>query len=147
MRANAQGTGVVNTVGAMNGYRVPAHMKGPLGSFWKVRVPGVMRDGTGATTVRYTFGRASPEALGFFCHPVFLSTLFVVLVAGTRRGRLGDQLGRHTLGRRAPVGPVRARDARLDRPHRREISTWDTAQKNEAMEDVSKEPSGTSALY
>ena len=32
-----QGTGVVNTIGAMNGFRVPAHMKGPLDTFWKAR--------------------------------------------------------------------------------------------------------------
>eukprot|EP00607_Mallomonas_marina_P010783 CAMPEP_0182422184 /NCGR_PEP_ID=MMETSP1167-20130531/7784_1 /TAXON_ID=2988 /ORGANISM="Mallomonas Sp, Strain CCMP3275" /LENGTH=424 /DNA_ID=CAMNT_0024599995 /DNA_START=277 /DNA_END=1548 /DNA_ORIENTATION=- len=29
-----QGTGVVNTIGAMNGFRVPAHMKGPLDTHW-----------------------------------------------------------------------------------------------------------------
>eukprot|EP00981_Chlorochromonas_danica_P008400 scaffold2187_cov182-Ochromonas_danica.AAC.1 len=29
--------GVVNTVGAMNGYRVPKEKKGPLGTFWKAR--------------------------------------------------------------------------------------------------------------
>ena len=34
---NPQGVGVVNTIGAMNGYRVPAHMKGPLDTFWKIR--------------------------------------------------------------------------------------------------------------
>jgi hypothetical protein len=32
-----QGTGIVNTIGAMNGRRVPAHMKGPLDKFWKIR--------------------------------------------------------------------------------------------------------------
>jgi hypothetical protein len=32
-----QGQGVVNTIGAMNGYRVPKDKKGPLGSFWKAR--------------------------------------------------------------------------------------------------------------
>jgi len=32
-----QGNGVVNTIGAMNGFRVPAHMKGPLDTHWKIR--------------------------------------------------------------------------------------------------------------
>jgi len=32
-----QGTGPVNTIGAMNGFRVPKHMKGPLDTFWKIR--------------------------------------------------------------------------------------------------------------
>lgn len=35
--AHEQGKGIVNTVGAMNGFRVPADKKGPLGSFWKAR--------------------------------------------------------------------------------------------------------------
>mmetsp|Transcript_30004 Transcript_30004/g.92785 ORF Transcript_30004/g.92785 Transcript_30004/m.92785 type:complete len:522 (+) Transcript_30004:99-1664(+) len=34
-----QGDGVINTIGAMNGYRVPAHMKGPLDTKWKIRDP------------------------------------------------------------------------------------------------------------
>ncbi|KAJ8609541.1 hypothetical protein CTAYLR_006037 [Chrysophaeum taylorii] len=29
--------GLVNTIGAMNGFRVPKHMKGPLDTFWKIR--------------------------------------------------------------------------------------------------------------
>lgn len=32
-----QGHGVVNTIGAMNGYRVPKEKKGPLDTFWKIR--------------------------------------------------------------------------------------------------------------
>eukprot|EP01036_Dinobryon_divergens_P030362 gene30362-39595_t len=32
-----QGNGVVNTIGAMNGYRVPKEKKGPLDKFWKIR--------------------------------------------------------------------------------------------------------------
>ncbi|CAE7565330.1 unnamed protein product, partial [Symbiodinium microadriaticum] len=32
-----QGDGPVNTIGAMNGFRVPKHMKGPLDTFWKIR--------------------------------------------------------------------------------------------------------------
>ena len=32
-----QGRGLVNTIGAMNGYRVPAHKKGPLDTFWKIK--------------------------------------------------------------------------------------------------------------
>ena len=32
-----QGTGVVNTIGAMNGHRVPKDQKGPLDTFWKAR--------------------------------------------------------------------------------------------------------------
>lgn len=32
-----QGNGAVNTIGAMNGFRVPKHMKGPLDTFWKIR--------------------------------------------------------------------------------------------------------------
>jgi hypothetical protein len=32
-----QGHGPVNTIGAMNGRRVPADKKGPLGAFWKAR--------------------------------------------------------------------------------------------------------------
>jgi hypothetical protein len=34
---NPQGVGVVNTIGAMNGFRVPADQKGPLDTFWKIR--------------------------------------------------------------------------------------------------------------
>jgi len=34
---NPQGYGVVNTIGAMNGFRVPADQKGPLDTFWKIR--------------------------------------------------------------------------------------------------------------
>ena len=34
---NHQGYGVVNTIGAMNGRRVPADQKGPLDTFWKIR--------------------------------------------------------------------------------------------------------------
>ena len=37
VKANPQGTGVVNTIGAMNGFRVPENMKGPLDTFWKIR--------------------------------------------------------------------------------------------------------------
>ena len=32
-----QGNGVVNTIGAMNGFRVPKDQKGPLDTFWKIR--------------------------------------------------------------------------------------------------------------
>lgn len=32
-----QGEGVVNTIGAMNGFRVPAHLKGTLTDHWKIR--------------------------------------------------------------------------------------------------------------
>lgn len=32
-----QGYGPVNTIGAMNGHRVPADKKGPLGTFWRAR--------------------------------------------------------------------------------------------------------------
>jgi len=32
-----QGEGPVNTIGALNGKRVPANMKGPLDTFWKIR--------------------------------------------------------------------------------------------------------------
>lgn len=32
-----QGTGAVNTIGAMNGFRVPKNQKGPLDTFWKIR--------------------------------------------------------------------------------------------------------------
>jgi hypothetical protein len=34
---NYQGVGVVNTIGAMNGKRVPIDKKGPLDSFWKIK--------------------------------------------------------------------------------------------------------------
>jgi hypothetical protein len=34
-----QGHGVVNTIGAMNGFRVPKEKKGPLDTFWKIRDP------------------------------------------------------------------------------------------------------------
>lgn len=34
-----QGYGMVNTIGAMNGYRVPKEKKGPLDTFWKIRDP------------------------------------------------------------------------------------------------------------
>ena len=32
-----QGHGIVNTIGAMNGFRVPKHMKGPLDTHWKIK--------------------------------------------------------------------------------------------------------------
>lgn len=32
-----QGYGMVNTIGAMNGYRVPKEKKGPLDTFWKIK--------------------------------------------------------------------------------------------------------------
>ena len=32
-----QGNGPVNTIGAMNGFRVPKNQKGPLDTFWKIR--------------------------------------------------------------------------------------------------------------
>jgi len=32
-----QGHGMVNTIGAMNGFRVPKEKKGPLDTFWKIR--------------------------------------------------------------------------------------------------------------
>lgn len=32
-----QGHGIINTVGALNGAKVPEDMKGPLGSYWKLR--------------------------------------------------------------------------------------------------------------
>jgi hypothetical protein len=32
-----QGEGVVNTIGALNGFRVPKHMKGPLDTHWHIR--------------------------------------------------------------------------------------------------------------
>jgi len=32
-----QGDGVVNTIGAMNGFRVPQDQKGPLDTFWKIK--------------------------------------------------------------------------------------------------------------
>ena len=34
---NLQGDGIINTIGAMNGARVPKHLKGPLDTFWKIR--------------------------------------------------------------------------------------------------------------
>lgn len=34
---NAQGDGIVNTIGALNGFRVPKEMKGPLDTHWKMR--------------------------------------------------------------------------------------------------------------
>lgn len=34
---NHQGYGIVNTIGAMNGRRVPKELKGPLDTFWHVR--------------------------------------------------------------------------------------------------------------
>jgi hypothetical protein len=37
VRVYPQGEGPVNTIGAMNGYRVPADQKGPLGSYWGAR--------------------------------------------------------------------------------------------------------------
>jgi hypothetical protein len=35
--AFAQGTGIVNTIGALNGHRVPKEMKGPLDTHWHAR--------------------------------------------------------------------------------------------------------------
>ena len=32
-----QGEGPINTIGALNGFRVPKHMKGPLDTHWKIR--------------------------------------------------------------------------------------------------------------
>jgi hypothetical protein len=49
-----QGEGVVNTVGAMNGFRVPKNKKGPLGTFWKARDESgwvINNDGTRSAVV------------------------------------------------------------------------------------------------
>lgn len=35
--AYRQGDGPINTIGALNGFRVPAEMKGPLDTHWKIR--------------------------------------------------------------------------------------------------------------
>ena len=67
VKRNAQGTGVVNTVGAMNGYRVPAHKKGPLGTFWKARdAEGwvINWDGTRSAVV-HQWDRFAPEMRGW----------------------------------------------------------------------------------
>ena len=67
MKENRQGTGVVNTVGAMNGYRVPAHMKGPLGSFWQARDADgwvINWDGTRSAVV-HQWDRFAPEMRGW----------------------------------------------------------------------------------
>ena len=37
MTHHEQGHGIVNTIGAMNGFRVPKHMKGPLDTHWKIK--------------------------------------------------------------------------------------------------------------
>lgn len=34
---NQQGYGIVNTIGALNGFRVPKEMKGPLDTWWKIK--------------------------------------------------------------------------------------------------------------
>ena len=47
--AFSQGEGAINTIGALNGFRVPAHMKGPLDTHWKIRsADGFIRNNDGS---------------------------------------------------------------------------------------------------
>lgn len=68
-----QGTGVVNTIGAMNGYRVPKEMKGPLDTWWKVRDKEgfiINYDGTRSACV-HQWDRWYSELATFVDHHVY----------------------------------------------------------------------------
>lgn len=59
--------GIVNTIGAMNGFRVPKHMKGPLDTFWKIRDNEgyvLEYDGTRSAVV-HQWDRFHPELVKF----------------------------------------------------------------------------------
>jgi len=63
-----QGTGgLVNTIGAMNGFRVPKHMKGPLDTFWKIRdQEGYLLEYDGSrSAVVHQWDRFHPELVKF----------------------------------------------------------------------------------
>jgi len=63
----AQGTGVVNTIGALNGHRLPADQKGPLDTFWKMRDEDgfiLNNDGTRSAVV-HQWDRFEEELLPF----------------------------------------------------------------------------------
>ena len=58
-----QGHGIVNTIGAMNGFRVPKHMKGPLDTHWKIKdKDGWILDYNGERSA--VVHRAGPVPLG-----------------------------------------------------------------------------------
>ena len=59
--------GLVNTIGAMNGFRVPKHMKGPLDTFWKIRdEKGYLLEWNGQrSAVVHQWDRFYKELVGF----------------------------------------------------------------------------------
>lgn len=59
--------GLVNTIGAMNGFRVPKHMKGPLDTFWKIRdKDGYLLEYDGSrSAVIHQWDRFHPELVKF----------------------------------------------------------------------------------
>ncbi|KAH8045048.1 hypothetical protein JL720_16844 [Aureococcus anophagefferens] len=61
-----QGRGLVNTIGAMNGFRVPAHKKGPLDTFWKIKdADGYILDWDGQySAVVHQWDRFGKEVVG-----------------------------------------------------------------------------------
>eukprot|EP01038_Epipyxis_sp_PR26KG_P005021 gene5021-7009_t len=68
-----QGNGVVNTIGAMNGFRVPKDKKGPLDKFWKVRDKDgflINYDGTRSACV-HQWDRWYDELQKFIDHNLF----------------------------------------------------------------------------
>ncbi|KAH8047240.1 hypothetical protein JL722_13224 [Aureococcus anophagefferens] len=65
-RTLKQGRGLVNTIGAMNGFRVPAHKKGPLDTFWKIKdADGYILDWDGQySAVVHQWDRFGKEVVG-----------------------------------------------------------------------------------
>lgn len=64
---------MVNTIGAMNGYRVPKEKKGPLGTFWKARDADgyvINKDGTRSACV-HQWDRWFDELHGFIDSKLF----------------------------------------------------------------------------
>ena len=64
---NPQGVGVVNTIGALNGYRVPKELKGPLDTHWKIRDKQgyiLNNDGTRSACI-HQWDRWESDLIGF----------------------------------------------------------------------------------
>ena len=116
-----QGRGLVNTIGAMNGYRVPAHKKGPLDTFWKIKdADGYILDWDGQySAVVHQWDRFGKEVVG---HIDRLARAY----AKAKRGAEGED-GATATGRddirfatTRSFAAGRGRGRRGDRPPRRE---------------------------
>ena len=116
-----QGRGLVNTIGAMNGFRVPAHKKGPLDTFWKIKdADGYILDWDGQySAVVHQWDRFGKEVVG---HIDRLARAY----AKAKRGAEGED-GATATGRddirfatAHSFAAGRGRGRRGDRPPRRE---------------------------